>query len=135
MDVYIFAADCHCSDCGEIKRAELTAQGKAPADIENESTYDSGDFPKGPYADGGGESDTPQHCGTCGVFLENPLTQAGYEYVREAVDCTADIEPGDIADDLARRLGAKLREMDKHVLALWVEFYPEAFDKANGGPL
>ena len=135
MDVYIYQADRHCKDCGEIKRAELTAQGKAPADIESESTYDSDDFPKGPFADGGGEGDTPQHCGTCGVFLENPLTQAGYAYVREAVDGAADIEPGDGGADLARRLSAKLREMDRHVLALWVEEYPEAFNKANGGPL
>jgi len=29
----------------------------------------------GPYPDGGGEADAPQHCGGCGVFLENPLTR------------------------------------------------------------
>jgi hypothetical protein len=44
---------------------------------------DSGDYPQGPYADGGGEADTPQHCDCCGVFLENPLTSDGREYVIE----------------------------------------------------
>ncbi len=44
---------------------------------------DSGEYPCGPYADGGGESDTPSHCGGCQEFLENPLTADGYQYVRE----------------------------------------------------
>ena len=40
----------------------------------DESDYDSDDLSKGPYPDDGGEADTPRHCDTCGVFLENPLT-------------------------------------------------------------
>jgi len=46
---------------------------------------DSDTYPQGPYADGGGESDTPAHCDVCGVFLENPLTPDGVEYVRELI--------------------------------------------------
>lgn len=134
MDVYIYCADIYCAASGEAIRARLTAEGKAPADIENESTYDSDDFPKGPYQNGGGEADTPQNCADTGLFLENPLTQAGYAYLREAVDAKADLEPGDDSDDLARRIAAKLTEMDQPVLAEWVAFYPEAFAKANGGP-
>src|SRR5215467_8720050 len=38
---------------------------------------------EGPYPDDGREADTPQHCDTCGVFLENPLTTEGYRYVNE----------------------------------------------------
>jgi hypothetical protein len=38
------------------------------------------------YVDGGGESDCPQHCGTCGVYLENPLTKDGIAYVLEAIE-------------------------------------------------
>ena len=64
---------------------------------------DSGEYPCGPYADGGGESDTPSHCGACGEFLENPLTSDGYEYVREAAraewDAFYDIERGDEETD------------------------------------
>ena len=94
MDIYIYRADCLCSDCGEIKRAELAAQGKAPEDVGNESTYDSDDFPIGPYANGGGEADTPQHCGTCGVFLENPLTPDGSAYVKRAFKAYAESGQG-----------------------------------------
>ena len=45
---------------------------------------DSSEYPCYAGADGGGESDTPSHCGACGQFLENPLTSEGYGYVREA---------------------------------------------------
>ena len=31
------------------------------------------------------EADTPHHCATCHVFLENPLTDDGIEYVRECL--------------------------------------------------
>jgi hypothetical protein len=40
-------------------------------------------LPKGPYSNGGGEADTPQHCDGCGVFIENPLTGDGCRYVNE----------------------------------------------------
>ncbi|MFN0317543.1 MAG: hypothetical protein ACKVQA_21165 [Burkholderiales bacterium] len=45
---------------------------------------DSSEYPKGPYDEGGGEADSPQHCGGCREFLENPLTPDGMEYVRDA---------------------------------------------------
>lgn len=38
------------------------------------------------YSDGGGESDTPQHCNECGIPLENPLTSEGVEYVLEQAE-------------------------------------------------
>lgn len=85
MDAYIYAADCYCEECGEEIRKDLRSVGKAPEDESNENTYDSDDFPKGPYQDAGGESDSPQHCAACGVFLENPLTEGGYEYVSELI--------------------------------------------------
>ena len=85
QDAYIYRADLHCSKCGEKIREDLTAKGEAPEEPEDEYTYDSDDFPKGPYPDGGGEADCPQHCGTCGCFLGNPLTGDGEEYVREVL--------------------------------------------------
>ena len=96
MDAFVFQADIYCADCGEAIRKRLTDEGKAPADPDDESSYDSDEFPKGPYEDGGGEADTPQHCGSgdgcinaiagnddteVGAFLENPLTKDGVEYV------------------------------------------------------
>lgn len=84
MNVYIFQAALICEEEGERIREELTAQGKAPADPDDEYSYDSDDFPKGPYPNGGGEADTPQHCDITTVFLENPLTPEGEQYVLEA---------------------------------------------------
>lgn len=69
MDAYVYDADVYCDEC--------------ISDV-----YDPGrdcEPPNG-YPDGGGEADTPQHCGKCGVFLENPLTPDGVRYVVEAVD-------------------------------------------------
>jgi hypothetical protein len=42
--------------------------------------------PQGPLAHGGGAADMPQHCETCGTFLENPLTDDGRDYVQDALD-------------------------------------------------
>lgn len=100
MDVYIYCADIYCEACGEKFRQDLTSQGLAPADPDDEYTYDSDQFPKGPYPDGGGESDSPQHCGNhdachdptiidgkrCGKFLENDLTSAGVLYLKQSAE-------------------------------------------------
>ncbi len=102
MDVYIYCADIYCAECGEAIRKDVAKDGGLPADELDEYTYDSNDYPKGPYADGGGESDCPQHCGNCHTFLENPLTADGYEYVQEA---------------LANGTG------DSEVLAMWLDYY------------
>jgi len=83
--VYIYAAALYCGCCGEAIRDTLTREGKAPRNPDDESSYDSDQFPKGPYPDGGGEADSPQHCDSCLTFLENPLTGDGLAYVREAI--------------------------------------------------
>lgn len=100
MQVYIYAADIFCEDCGETIRRQISEAGNAPIDPLDEYSYDSDDFPKGPYLDGGGEADFPQHCawGTnclnaielsdgnkIGVWLENTLTPDGVDYVRDAI--------------------------------------------------
>ncbi len=81
MDVYIFQADIYCRDCGESLRRENPLP--PGADLDDESTFDSDAYPKGPYGDGGGEADCPQHCGACNLFLDNPLTGDGETYVRD----------------------------------------------------
>jgi len=83
MLVFVYAADLYCEDCGAKIREELTAKGQAPEDPEDEWSYDSDDFPKGPTEET--ESDSPSHCGGCGVFLESPLTSEGEAYVIETV--------------------------------------------------
>lgn len=64
MDAYIYQAALLCPDCAKIAPRD---------DVE------------GPYDNGGGEADSPQHCDHCGVFLKNPLTADGEGYVREAI--------------------------------------------------
>ena len=88
MDVYLYQAALLCEECGDTVRSTLGYQ-TCPIckfDPQDEETYDSDEYPKGPYPDGGGESDTPQHCDHCGLFLENPLTSDGVAYVREALE-------------------------------------------------
>ena len=79
MQAFIFNAAVFCEDCGV----------KAGEELSQRSIADNGDsdtYPQGPYEDGGGEADTPNHCDYCDVFLENPLTEDGNEYVREAYE-------------------------------------------------
>lgn len=92
MDVYVYQAAFLCGDCGEDTRRENGERGQAPENPEDEWSYDSDEYPKGPYADGGGEADTPQHCDHCGLFLENPLTTDGVRYVREALELGGDAD-------------------------------------------
>lgn len=97
--MYIFCADVYCDKCGEdIKARLLKETGKSEEDYADERTYDSDEFPKGPYPDDA-ESDTPEHCGShehcldptmigdfvAGHFFENDLTTDGVEYVKQAL--------------------------------------------------
>lgn len=75
MNVYVFQAALLCEDCGEAAKLERR---------EYEGAEDSDAYPQGPYGDGGGEADSPQHCDSCGLFLDNPLTGDGDNYVRDA---------------------------------------------------
>lgn len=100
MDAYVFKSALYCDECTrqtlfdafgadpagrEVPTREVLESVMDARGYESESDYDSDELPKGPYADGGGESDVPQHCEGCGTFLENPLTSDGYDYVRELV--------------------------------------------------
>jgi hypothetical protein len=91
MQVYIYQADLHCKPCIQAIKAELERDGYKPENVADEYTYDSDNWPKGP--DPAGESDTPQHCGTCGMFLKNSLTSDGEEYVRECAMAGGNVPP------------------------------------------
>ena len=95
MFAYIYNAAIFCEECG----------GEIKTELQNDGVTCNGDsdaFPQGPYPNGGGESDTPSHCDTCGVFLENALTSDGYDYVKEAITAN---------------------DGDKNVLKEWSEYY------------
>ena len=118
MLVYIYAADIYCDECGEGICEQIICEGFAPAYPDDEQSYDSDEFPKGPYPDGGGEADCPQHCGAgsdcynaielsdgtkIGAWLENLLTMEGVEYVRQSIH----------------------EDSDNEVCKLWAEWYSE----------
>lgn len=95
IEAYVYNADLYCEDCGEAIKRELRAEGHRKSD-------DSEEWPQGPYEDGGGEADSPWHCGsneTCvnamefdgtkvGVWLGNPLTSDGVEGLTEMLSET-----------------------------------------------
>jgi len=117
MRVFMYAAALLCEACGLAKMAELDAAGLRPAgmDPENEYTWDSDAYPKGPYERGGGEADCPQSCDHCSVFLENPLTPHGVAYARDAIS--------EWLPELAETHAGK-------GVAAWQEFYAD--DLAEG---
>lgn len=119
MKVYVYKAALLCEDCGEATRFDLASQGKAPADPSDESRYDSDDFPKGPYPNGGGEADHPQHCDGCNLFLENPLTDEGDSWVREAAGEFIDPDSDESWEEVAQRA----EDGGAPVLAEWIRFY------------
>ena len=100
MDAYICKAGLWCGPC--VIKTVVAARKAAPGAIDmspaealqqivsangftRESHYDSEDLPKGPYVQGGGEADTPQHCEGCKQFLGNPLTSDGMLWVEGAI--------------------------------------------------
>lgn len=95
---WIYAADLWCHACGATIRQDITKEGKAPADPDDEHSYDSGEFPK--YCSEMDESDSPNHCGAneeclsaielsdgtkIGALVTESLTTDGEEYVKTAV--------------------------------------------------
>lgn len=100
---YIYQADVYCGHCGDAICGSLTAQGKAPLDSMDQSSYDSDDYPKS--ADVECESDTPQYCGGCEVFLSNSLTSSGYAYVKDALDETDAVKVSQLSEVLQEWAG------------------------------
>ncbi len=111
----MFQAALYCESCGEAIRARLDSEGKRPANRRDEFTYDSDDYPKGPYRDGGGEADTAQHCDGCHVWLENPLTVDGVENVI----CALTEEAAKGPEEFDRVMPAKGTGEDCEAFAVW----------------
>ena len=94
---YIYLADVWCDACGRAICRRLKREGKAPANPDDEWTFDSDEYPK--RAGDDEEADTPQNCAAgeeCINAIELPsggkvgllfgeLTRDGVEYVKEAI--------------------------------------------------
>ena len=85
MQAYHYNAGFLCQGCGEGIRRELDLAGETPEHVDDERTFDSSAYPKGPFLNGGGLCDYPAHCDRCHVFLRNPLTLAGIVYLNDAL--------------------------------------------------
>jgi hypothetical protein len=117
MNAYIYRADLYCEKCATAIKTEIDNAPMRPL------TYmDSEHFPQGPYPNGGGEADSPQHCGRCGLFLENPLTTDGEQYVLDTFSAYAHFGRGN--RDVLREwyfhyeyLSGRLAEDDLNILA------------------
>jgi len=71
MEAYIYQAELICGFCAtEIMKSILPPDGFI---FGNDSSFDSDNYPKGPFSDGGGEADTAQFCGVCAAALNNPI--------------------------------------------------------------
>ena len=81
MMAYTYKAALLCEACAAMVCHDIR-DGIVPGDLDS---ADSDEAPQGPYANGGGEADSPQHCDHCNAFLENPLTTDGVEYVENAI--------------------------------------------------
>ena len=99
-DVYMFQGALFCEDCGRDIQDNIRKEGKAPEDEDDEESFDSDDFPKGPFSGGGGEADSIHHCDsneTClnaielpckskiGAWLGNDLTSEGDEWLASSI--------------------------------------------------
>jgi len=85
----------YCPDCARDIKREVRAEWKEKHGTPFEDNGDSEGYPQGPLEEGGGESDSPNHCDGCGVFLENPLTRHGVEWMKEqARGATEDLKEG-----------------------------------------
>jgi hypothetical protein len=78
MDAFVYKAAFYCPLCAAQIRKGLRPLFWLRV-MQEESEY----IPQGPYPNGGGEADAPQHCDACGRFLENPLTPDGTRYLTE----------------------------------------------------
>ncbi len=126
MEAYIYCGDVYCEEC--ISQMKLDIPVPEDTDLEggNESTWDSDDYPKGPYGDGGGEADSPQYCGQCQLFLENPLTTNGVAYVLELLDPYISGDDSDLtSDSCCQYIADRARDDGNGVLAEWAIFYAE----------
>src|SRR5579872_4156229 len=128
-DGSIFDADLYCGGCTDEICAELDKDGKKPEDVNDQSSYDSDEYPKRTDLENE-ESDSPQHCGMhekcvnaiklpcgskIGAWLGGSLTSDGIESVIESI--RSDLTRTDVH---ARQVGR-----------LWRWLYRDWFDDSR----
>lgn len=123
MNAYMYQAALYCEKCGKDIKDRLDAEGNTPENPNNESTYDSDEYPKGPIPDGGGEADSYQHCDDCKEFLGNTLTSDGIDYSLEALKEYVQSDSGN-----AEVLDTWADDLSNYSLSDEQQFYLDAFN-------
>ena len=108
--LYIYCADLYCPDCAKDIERNLIREGYALC----QGMDDSDSWPQA-YSRGQGESDSPDHCGSCQRFLGRNLTPDGVEYVQDLAAFELD-QDGVIGE----------------VVQGWVTFYGIDLDSIDG---
>lgn len=136
---YIYQADVWCDECGRAIIAELTAAGEAPEDPGDESSFDSGEFPK--YYDAENEeSDCPENCadGKCGgdygTFLNNQLTAEGYKYLKSMLDAHGETLP-DYAKEWADAYSFTYYKNEWATAHEWLDSHIDSLTFGISGPV
>ncbi len=141
-NAYIYQAETYCEDCIRKTYRDLHARGIIPKNREDQSSYDSDFYPKGPFDDGGGEADSFNHCRICELFLGNPLTDDGIKYTIGYLQAFLDSQYNDptALDQWAEELKCyllndeqevvldhylTLREAEQEILSHKIEHSPE----------
>ena len=113
---FVYKADILCVGCIQDIRDTLDKKGLTPPNPEDETAWDSNNYPKGPYLDA--EFDTPQYCADCGGFLENDLTEEGEAYVcqwiLDVLADPADKEAIERAESLVEHYEIDLQDLIRH---------------------
>jgi len=92
MKAYAFQGALICEACAKIHRHSLDLHHITSPyplcrhGISVVRCEDSDCYPQGPMENGGGPSDTPNRCDFCNVFLQNPLTEEGEQYLLSCGD-------------------------------------------------
>lgn len=111
---YVYQADKWCDDCGKAIAHRLIDEGESPDDPGDESSFDSGDFPKGPYPDDD-PADSPYHCGAGDDCLD-PIELSNGRKVGAIVS--------GLTEDGKKYALNKIREKpDDPLMELWLEHF------------
>lgn len=142
---YTYQAENWCDECGKKIMSQIALENpeRVPEDPEDETTFDSNDYPK--WFDAEEEKcDGPSNCGDgeCGgqywlggrfldygTFLKNPLTSRGYQNVQEMLnEWGKDLPP--FAKEWADFYGFSFHENSWSSPQAWLE---EQIDNAAAG--
>jgi len=108
----IYQADIWCDDCADAIRQAIQADNAAPTDPDDETGYDSDEYPK--WASDDDESDAPTHCAG-GSDCPNAETLPSGRKVGQLL--------GQLTTDGEEYVLAAHQHQPSEITELWLKFY------------